>query len=126
MILVDTSVWIDIARGRPAKPLPPADFLNLATCGPIVQELLQGLSVAHPFAARFLALPVLSHPLPLRLFHAAAGLYRDGRARGFTIRSATDCLIAAIAIENRVPVWHRDRDFDQLARFTALRLFRPA
>jgi predicted nucleic acid-binding protein len=31
-----------------------------------------------------------------------------------------DCLIAAIAIEHQVPVWHRDRDFTAIARFTAL------
>jgi predicted nucleic acid-binding protein len=32
-------------------------------------------------------------------------------------------LIAAIAIENRVPVWHRDRDFNAIARYTALEVF---
>jgi predicted nucleic acid-binding protein len=31
-----------------------------------------------------------------------------------------NCLIAAIAIENRVPVWHRDRDFTAIARYTTL------
>jgi predicted nucleic acid-binding protein len=31
-----------------------------------------------------------------------------------------DCLIAAIAIEHRIPVWHRDRDFDAIARYTGL------
>jgi predicted nucleic acid-binding protein len=29
-------------------------------------------------------------------------------------------LIAAIAIENAIPVWHRDRDFEAITRFTPL------
>jgi predicted nucleic acid-binding protein len=37
-----------------------------------------------------------------------------------TIRSSADCLIAAIAIANSIPVWHRDRDFSAIAKFTAL------
>jgi predicted nucleic acid-binding protein len=68
-----------------------------------------------------LALPVLSDPLPIALSLSAAEIYRLGRAKGYTIRSSTDCLIAAIAIENRVPVWHKNRDFEAIARYTSLR-----
>ena len=42
--------------------------------------------------------------------------------KGITIRSGIDCLIAAIAIENDVPVWHRDRDFVEIAKYTRLRV----
>ena len=38
--------------------------------------------------------------------------------------SSTDCLIAAIAIDNGVPVWHKDRDFEAVARYTSLRIRR--
>jgi predicted nucleic acid-binding protein len=31
-------------------------------------------------------------------------------------------LIAAIALDNRVPIWHRDRDFTAIARFTVLEI----
>jgi predicted nucleic acid-binding protein len=31
-------------------------------------------------------------------------------------------LIAAVAIDNSVPVWHRDRDFGAIARFTGLEI----
>jgi predicted nucleic acid-binding protein len=48
-------------------------------------------------------------------------IYHQGRSRGYTIRSSTDCLIAAIALENKVPVWHRDRDVATIARYTPLR-----
>jgi predicted nucleic acid-binding protein len=57
----------------------------------------------------------------LETFLAAAAIYRDGRRRGYTIRSTVDCLIAAVAVENGASVWHRDRDFDAIARFTNLR-----
>jgi predicted nucleic acid-binding protein len=57
----------------------------------------------------------------LDLYLKAAAIYREGRSRGYTIRSAIDCLIAAIAIEHSVPVWHRDRDFSTIARYTSLR-----
>jgi len=66
-------------------------------------------------------LPMLSNPLPRAAFLSAAELYRLGRAKGYTIRSSTDCLVAAIAIDNGVPVWHKDRDFESIARYTSLR-----
>jgi predicted nucleic acid-binding protein len=56
------------------------------------------------------------------LFVAAADLYRQGRRRGITIRTSTDCLIAAIALENGATIWHRDRDFDKIAQFTNLKV----
>jgi predicted nucleic acid-binding protein len=31
-----------------------------------------------------------------------------------------DCLIAAIAIDRKIPVWHRDRDFTAIAQYTDL------
>jgi len=121
MILVDTSVWIELLAGRLA--IRQDELPTLVVCGPIVQEVLQGLRRgpdSEIFREGFLAIPVLSDPIPLRLFLAAADIYRQGRRRGLTIRSSVDCLIAAIAIENGVPVWHRDRDFTAVARYTAL------
>jgi predicted nucleic acid-binding protein len=40
----------------------------------------------------------LSDPVPEAVFLQAAEIYRQGRQKGYTIRSSTDCLIAAIAI----------------------------
>lgn len=124
MILVDTSVWIELLNGRRLTKISEARLLNFVTCGPIVQEVLQGLRVgpaSDAFRDAFLALPMLSDPLSASLFLSAADIYRLGRNRGYTIRSSSDCLVAAIAIENRTPVWHRDRDYDAIARYTSLR-----
>jgi predicted nucleic acid-binding protein len=124
VILVDTSVWIELLSGRVERPT--ADQLSqFVTCGPIVQELLQGLRAGRDSAAfqeSLLALPCLSDPLPLGLFLDAAEIYREGRRKGRTIRSTIDCLIAAIAIDNGIAIWHRDRDFDTIAEYTPLRI----
>ena len=88
-----------------------------------MQEVLQGLRAgvfSDAFREGFLAIPKLSDPLPLSIFLEAAEIYRQGRSKGYTIRSSADCLIAAIAIENRVPVWHKNRDFALIARYTRL------
>jgi predicted nucleic acid-binding protein len=124
MMLVDTSVWIELLNGKLGLKLTEADLLDFVTCGPILQEVLQGLRddpATESLRESLLALPVLSDPVPIALFLAAAEIYRLGRAKGYTIRSSTDCLIAAIAIENGVPVWHKDRDFEAVARYTSLR-----
>lgn len=57
-------------------------------------------------------------------FEAAADLYRLCRAAGETVRALTDCLIAVVALRQSLPVLHADRDFDVLARHTALQVQR--
>jgi predicted nucleic acid-binding protein len=129
MILVDTSVWIEILSPRRTSPIPERELLRFCTCGPIVQEVLQGLRAdtrTNDFIGAFLALPVLSDPIPLSLFLSASEIYRGGRNKGLTIRSSFDCLIAAVAIHNRVPILQRDRDFSAIARYTRLELANPS
>lgn len=124
MILVDTSVWIDLLNTAAGKAILPDEIFRFVTCGPILQEVLQGLREA-PGAEKLrlalLALPMIGEPVTLATFLHAADIYRNGRNRGYNIRSSTDCLIAAIAIEHKAPVWHRDRDFDHIAAFTNLK-----
>jgi predicted nucleic acid-binding protein len=123
MILVDTSIWIELLAGSPGVTVLEEQLLQFVTCGPVVQEVLQGLRAgpaSDAFRERFLAIPRVGDPVSLDLYVAAADIYRQGRRKGLTIRSATDCLIAAIAIRNAVPVWHRDRDFEAIAGFTGL------
>jgi predicted nucleic acid-binding protein len=128
MILVDTSIWIDLLKKKPARSIREVDLLRFVTCGPVAQEVLQGLRPGHQsdmFRSSFLALPLLSDPISIALYLSASEIYRQGRRRGISIRSSTDCLIAAIAIENCVPVWHQDRDFDAIAKYTSLEIVRP-
>jgi len=123
MILVDTSIWIELLTGKPRYVLREEDLLRFVTCGPVVQEVLQGLRPglqSDAFRTAFMAIPVIGDPVPLGMFVSAAEIYRQGRRRGITIRSSADCLIAAIAIDHGIPVWHRHRDFSAIARYTGL------
>jgi len=43
VILVDTSVWIELLNGRLTPNLSSDELLLFVTCGPVVQEVLQGL-----------------------------------------------------------------------------------
>lgn len=111
-------------NARLGRTLTADQVLLFATCAPVVQEVLQGLrdtAASDAFRKGLLAIPCLSDPLPLGIYLQAADIYRLGRQKGYTIRSSMDCLIAAIALENKVPVWHKDRDFDAIARYTPLR-----
>ena len=128
MILVDTSVWIEILNGKHPRPFDDDLLAEFVTCGPVIQEVRQGLRKTRDeakFLAGFGALPVIGEPIYRGTFVDAADIYRQGRQLGITIRSSTDCLIAAIAIEHSVPVWHRDRDFAAIARYTRLTTIDP-
>jgi hypothetical protein len=55
---------------------------------------------------------------------AAARTWFDARRRGLTIRSAADCLIAQIALENDAFLLHDDDDFERIARVRPLKTLR--
>jgi predicted nucleic acid-binding protein len=122
--LVDTSVWIELLSGRAERPTPD-QLSQFVACGPLSRKCCKGLRPGRDSAAfqeSLLAIPCLSDPMPLGLFLDAAEIFREGRRKGHPVRSTTDCLIAAIAIDNGVPLWHRDRDFDAIAKYTPLRI----
>jgi len=123
VILVDTSIWIELLNGRLGSRLAEPQLLQFRICGPVIQEVLQGLRddpASDKFRKQFLSIPMFNDPLQTSTFIFASEIYRLGRQKGFTIRSAIDCLIAAIAIENRATVWHRDRDYERIAKYTSL------
>ena len=72
------------------------------------------------FRQSILSLPCLCDPIPRCVYLHAAEIYREGRRRGYTIQSSTDCLIAAIAIEADTAIWHRDRGYRIVGKFTSL------
>jgi predicted nucleic acid-binding protein len=53
-------------------------------------------------------------------YEAAAGLYRTCRRSGTTVRRLPDCLIAMVAIRNRVELLHCDSHFEAIARHAPL------
>lgn len=129
MILVDTSIWIELFRKNSRlRPGSAFDIDETVTCLPIVQEVLQGFRDEDAFRrAReaMVALPIVEAPLGLEIFEHAADLYRLARRQGLTVRSSVDCLIAACAIRHDLTVLHRDRDYSALARVSNLRELSP-
>ena len=129
MILVDTSVWIAVFRARRPLDLEASvDFDDVATCLPVIQEVLQGFrdERAHRRArAAMLSLPIVESPLADDVFSQAIDLYRSARRGGLTVRSSVDCLIAACAIRHDLEVLHRDRDFAAIAEISPLRQRTP-
>ena len=120
MVLVDTSVWVDVFRKvKPIRLEDYADFDEVVTCLPVVQEVLQGFDQEAAFrVAReaMWSLPIVESPLTRGTVEGAVDLYRRARRAGVTVRSGVDCLIASCAIRHGLRVLHADRDFRQLAR----------
>jgi predicted nucleic acid-binding protein len=125
VILVDTSVWIEVFRAsRPIELTEIVDFDDVVTCLPVVQEVLQGFREERSFRlAReaMLSLPIVETPLSEAVFLEAVALYRRARRAGLTVRSSVDCLVAACAIRSDLAVLHRDRDYAALATVSGLR-----
>lgn len=115
-VLVDTSVWVDFLNGHRSSEAAALKSLldqgNVVTCGLVVAEIFQGLrrdqSLA-PLESRLRLLHVLE-PRGLDTYLVAAGLFRALRAKGITIRSTIDCLIAVLAAQHRCFILARDRD----------------
>lgn len=123
MILVDSTVWIDLLRNRESIPVSQLRKLldaGEATVAPvIVQEVLQGAADATGFGKLykyFGAMPMSGVNNAIELHVYAARLYARARWQGITPRSPHDCLIAATAVEEGVPLLHDDRDFENLAQ----------
>lgn len=125
VLLVDTSAWVEIFRRPATVRIDDLGGLDeVVTCLPVVQEVLQGFRDERAFrVARdaMLALPMVESPLGQAVFEEAVALYRGARRAGLTIRSSTDCLIAACALRHDLVVVHRDRDFGALAAISPLR-----
>lgn len=122
VVLVDTSIWLEIHRGR-FDIDAHVKLEDIAICPAIAQELLQGAQNAEQYSRvwdTILAARMLDDPTPLSAFEEAAHLYRTCRDHGYIIASPYDCLIAACAIRHNVRLLHRDHDFARMAQLTKL------
>jgi len=128
MILVDTSAWTEYLRGTGSgthfrlRELLAADAV-LGTTDVVHMELLAGARDEHDDVQLRRMLAALEHVSVQPLdWEAAARLHRACHRQGETVRSLTDCLVAAVAIRLQAPVLAHDRDFVVLARLTDLEL----
>lgn len=132
IILVDTTVWIDFFEGKDTSFRHHLhDWIEQGNAAALTSlhltEILQGTKNDMEFERikRYLLnLPII--PInDLKTYIHAAKIYRICRQKGETVRKTADCLIAAIAIENDLPLFHNDRDFDKIASCTRLRIYKP-
>jgi len=131
-LIVDTSVWIDFFNGIQNKH---TDLLTDAIKSDILiflhsiilMEILQGFRSDRNHAeVKDIILSynfVFEDPVPDAI--GASDLYRSLKKKGVTIRKSIDCLIAHSAIKNGLPLLHRDRDFDIIAKHTKLQVIVP-
>jgi len=130
MIIVDSSVWIDMLWGiENSKTIWlnsafGSEKIGLTTL--ILCEVLQGIRSEKQFhkSERFLSeLPVFDTISP-ELASRAARNYRFLRAKAITVRNTVDCIIATFCIENGYRLLHADRDFNPFEAYLGLSVFR--
>lgn len=131
MILVDTSVLIDLFKGNDNEVVQlfhtviqqqiPFGITSL-----IYQEVLQGSKTKKEFKMldEYLSTQRFFHPKdPFVSYAKAAELYFICRKNGISIRSTIDCLIAQITLEHDLFLLHNDKDFTAMATVTELRIY---
>jgi predicted nucleic acid-binding protein len=128
VILVDTSVWIDLFRqavtpqARALQRLIPGDRIVVADL--VMCDVLMGARHEDEAARieadlrRFPIVEVSSAAIAV----TAARNYRELRGLGVTVRSMADLLIGTWCIIYNHELLHRDRDFDAMERHLGLRV----
>ena len=123
MILVDSSVLVDLLKGRDN---PKTAMLETAVTQSMpfgiapytYQEILQGARDQSEYSKvkEYLSTQrVYFLPEVIETYEKAASMYYFLRRQGVTPRSTIDVLIALTAIEYDLLLLHNDKDFDLMA-----------
>ena len=133
-IVVDSSVWIDFFNKKTSVEIEHLKTLLLSirwtppviVLPVIMQEVLQGIENNKHYDVIKENLQGFEYIQygPYEFSIKAAEIYRSLRRKGVTIRKANDCLIAALCIEFNVPLFHNDKDFDNIAKHTSLKIYK--
>ena len=132
--VVDSSVWIDFFNNKSSSQIEKVKSLIPTTAAKgyiyvlpvIMQEVLQGIQddklyqIVEENLFGFKLVDYNAYEFALK----SAELFRMLRKKGLTIRKANDCLIAAICIENNFTIIHNDKDFDHIAKYTKLKIYK--
>jgi predicted nucleic acid-binding protein len=128
LVLVDTSVWICFFARKGFPEIKEAfsgllDKNRVAIAGPILVELIQGARTDKEkknIRNRIKGLHWLQ--ITDEDWHNAADLSFNLRRKGVT-PSAIDSLLAATAITCNCQIFHKDSDFDFIAKHSTLKIF---
>ena len=130
MVIVDTSVWIDLFAGRDTPQVRILRQISahqrIGVGDLMVCEVLQGVRDQRQYGRvrgvlRGLELLQIGG---ISIALAAAHNYRVLRQKGITIRGTIDCLIATFCIENGHVLLHNDHDFEPLEDHLGLQVLR--
>ncbi len=132
VIVVDSNTWVGFFNGTSTPHVQRLDTAlveeeDVAVLPIILTEVLQGFRTDSGFRrARLalLALPVLEPTVDCHV--RAAALFRSLRREGITVRGAVDCIIAQACLDLDAELLSPDSDFEGVARYTSLRLWRAS
>ena len=132
MILVDTSVLMGYLSGSTGLLYTKMNYIidndiPYGICPYVYQELLQGSADEREYGVlkEYLnTLPFYDLQYGKESFEKAAHMYVNCRKKGIRIRNTVDLLIAEIAIENNLYLFHNDADFTKIAKvYRSLKLY---
>jgi predicted nucleic acid-binding protein len=126
VVLVDTSVWIDVFRdasgGRRKTLLQALQGAEVILSRFCQLELLQGCRDETEWSLLKSYLNTQDYiEATTATWESAARIYYELRRSGLTVRSPIDCCIAQLALENDLLLFHRDRDFTTIVKARPLR-----
>ncbi len=128
--IVDTSLWIDYLNNivdKKTDEVAELIQLNQIILLPVIlQEVLQGIRIKRDFTQAkdaFIKYPFFDYN-EIDMAIEAASLFRFLKEKGITVRKPNDCLISAICILNSIELLHNDKDFNNIAKHTSLKIYK--
>jgi predicted nucleic acid-binding protein len=124
LVLIDTSAWIEALRpdGHPGVRARVDEALadgSVATCGPIMAELLVGARSDRELVVLRESMEAL-HVLPAEPeWPRCAKLGYDLRRKGMVVPTF-DLLVACVAISGKCLLLHADKHFEAIASVSPL------
>jgi len=131
LIVVDTSVWIDFfdypesPHAQTLKHLIDLDA-DIAIVNISLTEILRGIKDDKAFLS---VQESLNH-FPIfgaqgnETFVLAAQICRVSARRGKTISKTIDAYIAAVVLNHKAQLFHKDKDFDVIVNFFPLKTYK--
>ena len=129
MIVIDSSIWIDhfnspVSKGAVALTEVLRRNESIAIHLISLTEVLMGFKDERHFKSARAALLNVPRLVSNGDSHVhAAQLFRILKKKGVTVRGAIDCIIAQACIDLNGVLLTRDRDFEQIAKWTDLKVW---
>src|SRR5438874_9552923 len=114
MILADTTLAVDYLRSPTPRLVQLIKDNDAAICGGTVAEIYAGARAPGDFKKFDKALSLFRRlAIPQKMWPSLGRNLAQLSAKGLTV-PFPDALIATVAIENDVELWHRDRHFPMI------------